>query len=199
MGMKEKITKQSILLFEKKGFSETSIQEIVEALNVTKGTFYYYFNSKEQLLMDIHLGYINDLLARQESIQKSGVGSEEKLKAMVQLLISDIKEQGPSGRVFFREMRHLAEGNAEEVKQKREQFRLNIEDTIQEGMAAGEFREGLSPGILAFAILGVTNWSYQWFNPNGELSAERLTEIYCDFVLNGIGQKRKEGVDSNGT
>ncbi|MGI2328704.1 TetR/AcrR family transcriptional regulator [Planococcus sp. YIM B11945] len=197
--MKEKITKQSILLFEKKGFSETSIQEIVETLNVTKGTFYYYFESKEQLLMDIHLGYINDLLARQETIRKSSASNEEKLIGIVHLLITDIQEQGPSGKVFFREMRHLTEGNAEEVKTKREQFRLNIEEIIRDGIAASEFRKELSPGILAFAVLGVTNWSYQWFNPNGEISAEHLTEIYCDFILKGISQFRNKGADSNGT
>ncbi len=51
--MKEKIIEKAIELFEKKGFSTTSIQDIVDELGVTKGSFYYYFSSKEQLLMDI--------------------------------------------------------------------------------------------------------------------------------------------------
>lgn len=184
--MKEKITKQSILMFEKKGFSDTSIQDIVEAVGVTKGTFYYYFTSKEQLLMDIHLGYIDDLLARQEAILKKGSGSQEKLESIVFLLISDIKGHGPSGRVFFREMRHLAKENAAEVKEKRERFRLNIEKLIALGMQQGEFRQNLQADMIAFAILGATNWSYQWFNPSGGISAERLAEIYSDLILNGI-------------
>src|SRR5699024_11597620 len=66
--IKEEITKHSIQLFEKKGFSQTSIQDIVDVLDVTKGTFYYYFSSKEQLLMDIHLQYIDNLLSRQQMI-----------------------------------------------------------------------------------------------------------------------------------
>lgn len=184
--MKEKITRQSILLFEKKGFSETSVQDIVEALNVTKGTFYYYFTSKEQLLMDIHVNYIDDLLERQKQIEKKNASNVEKLKSIVHLLIGDIKNQGASGRVFFREMRHLTDVNAEEVKGKREQFRLNIEQLIASGIAAGEFRESLSPPLTAFAVLGVTNWSYQWFNPSGEISTEQLAGMYCDFILNGI-------------
>ena len=184
--MKEKITQQSVLLFEKKGFSETSIQDIVEAMGVTKGTFYYYFTSKEQLLMDIHLQYIDDLLNRQEQITATGKSNLEKLKSVVYLLIGDIKDHGASGKVFFREMRHLKDENAEEIKGKREQFRLNIEQLIARGIEAGEFRNGLSPAVTAFAILGITNWSYQWFSPSGEIPAERLAEIYCDFILNGI-------------
>ncbi|MDN7243202.1 TetR/AcrR family transcriptional regulator [Planococcus sp. N028] len=184
--MKEKITQQSVVLFEKKGFSETSIQDIVEALSVTKGTFYYYFASKEQLLMDIHLGYIDDLLTRQKQLASSALTNSEKMKSIVHLLIDDIKSHGASGRVFFREMRHLTVGNAEVIKKKREQFRVNIEELIARGMEQGEFRKDLSPALTAFAILGVTNWSYQWFNPSGEISAPQLAESYCDFILNGI-------------
>lgn len=184
--MKEKIIEESILLFERKGFSETSIQDIVEAIGVTKGTFYYYFSSKEQLLMDIHLGYIDDLLERQAAIHKTAASNQQKLKQMVQLLIADIKDHGPSGRVFFREMRHLAEDNAGAVKAKREEFRINIENLLTEGMEEGEFRKDIKPDMTAFAVLGITNWSYQWFNPAGEVSAESLAEIYSDLILNGI-------------
>ncbi|MES9741731.1 helix-turn-helix domain-containing protein, partial [Priestia megaterium] len=53
--MKDLMMERSIQLFAQKGFKETSIQDIVNELNVTKGTFYYYFKSKQELLMDIHL------------------------------------------------------------------------------------------------------------------------------------------------
>ncbi|WP_223637332.1 TetR/AcrR family transcriptional regulator [Planococcus sp. 4-30] len=184
--MKENIKQKSILLFEEKGFSETSIQDIVEAIGVTKGTFYYYFTSKEQLLMDIHLGYIDDLLERQEKIRQKQLSNREKVTQLIALLITDIANHGPSGKVFFREMRHLCEDNALEVKGKREKFRKNLEGIISDGMAQNEFRQGLEPDIITFAILGVTNWSYQWFNPTGGISADRLAAVYSDLILNGI-------------
>lgn len=192
--MKAEIKQESILLFEKKGFSETSIQDIVEALGVTKGTFYYYFQSKEELLMDIHLGYIDDLLERQEKIMQEGLDSRGQLIRIVELLIGDIEEHGPSGRVFFREMRHLGEANAEEVKDKRERFRLEIEALIRRGIQAGEFRREIRADMAAFAILGVTNWSYQWFNPGGGIPAGRLAEIFSDMILNGMAEKEEESI-----
>lgn len=192
--MKAEIKQESILLFEKKGFSETSIQDIVEALGVTKGTFYYYFQSKEELLMDIHLGYIDDLLERQEKIMQEGLDSRGQLIRIVELLIGDIEEHGPSGRVFFREMRHLGEANAEEVKDKRERFRLEIEALIRRGVQAGEFRREIRADMAAFAILGVTNWSYQWFNPGGSIPAGQLAEIFSDMILNGMAEKEEESI-----
>lgn len=96
--MKQKIIQESILLFERKGFGSTSIQDIVDALNVTKGTFYYYFSSKEQLLMDIHSEYIEDLLKRQAAIIEKPGTFREKLHDIVYLLIADIEAQGlPAG------------------------------------------------------------------------------------------------------
>lgn len=192
MAMKDRIKEQSISLFEKKGFSETSIQDIVEALNVTKGTFYYYYGSKEQLLMDIHKEYIDDLLQRQQKIIDSGASQRDKLKGVIQMLISDIARNGDSGKVFFREMRHLTEDNATEIKRRREQFRLTIEEVIRQGAETGEFRKQLRPDMTALAVLGITNWTYQWFNSSGELAADELAEIYSSIVLEGINTRNEK-------
>jgi len=185
--MKKEIIEHSILLFEKKGFSQTSIQDIVDALNVTKGTFYYYFSSKEELLMDIHLQYIDDLLNRQAMIlHDASLSCCKKLAKIIHLLISDIKERGPSARVFFREIRHLSNKNVKVIKKKRTEFRVNIQRLIEEGIAKGEFKSHLQADLIAFGILGVTNWSYQWFKPEGKVTDEALSHIFTDMILNGI-------------
>ena len=117
--MKEKITEQSVKLFQEKGFSETSIQDIVDSLGVTKGTFYYYFTSKEILLMEIHLRYIDDLLIRQKVIIDSTKNYRDKIIRIVSLIILDIEKQRANGRVYFREMRNLTPENAKKIKKKK--------------------------------------------------------------------------------
>ncbi|MBM6617547.1 TetR family transcriptional regulator [Bacillus suaedaesalsae] len=185
--MKEKITEQAILLFEKNGFSETSIQDIVNHLHVTKGTFYYYFTSKEELLMDIHNGYIDDVLKRQDQILKERNKScKEKLYEIVFMLISIIESQGESARVFFREMKNLSEEHKEDLIKKREIFRNNLQELLEEGKDKKEFHEDLSSDIVSFGILGMTNWSYQWFKPNGKKSDQEVAKIFTDMVLKGI-------------
>jgi AcrR family transcriptional regulator len=185
--VKERITEQSILLFEKKGFSETSIQDIVDSLGVTKGTFYYYFSSKEQLLMDIHIGYIDDMLAIQGKILSDDLKNcKEKLYEIVLMLLSNIESQGPSARVFFREMRNLSEKNLTEIIAKRDKFRLSLQGLLDEGKERKEFRENLQTDIVAFGILGVTNWSYQWFNPKGKHTDEEVAKIFVEMILQGI-------------
>jgi AcrR family transcriptional regulator len=185
--VKEKITAQSIRLFEKKGFTETSIQDVVDSLGVTKGTFYYYFSSKEELLMDIHLGYIDGLLYNQEQILNDASKSyKEKLSANVYMLITNITTQGAAAKIFFREMNNLSSEHIELIVQKRDQFRLNIEGLIRDGVEKGEFRQELNVPIITMGILGITNWSYQWFNPNGRSTDREVAEIFVEMILKGI-------------
>ncbi|MCM2532102.1 TetR/AcrR family transcriptional regulator [Neobacillus pocheonensis] len=185
--MKEKITEASIQLFEKNGFSETSIQDIVDSIGVTKGTFYYYFSSKEELLMDIHLSYIDELLVHQNRILKDESRTyKEKLFDIVNLLISDIKSRGAVAKIFFREMKNLNEKRTALIIPKRDQFRFNIQELIEVGMDSGEFRPDLNASIIAFGILGITNWSYNWFNPKGSCSDQEVAEIFVEMILKGI-------------
>ncbi|GAE26968.1 transcriptional regulator [Halalkalibacter wakoensis JCM 9140] len=184
--MKEKLIKISISLFGQNGFTETSIQDIVEALGVTKGTFYYYFKSKEELLMEIHLRYIEDLLKGQNEIVSKESTQEQKLFEMVYMLMQHIEGHGQSARVFFREMQHLNEAHLEDIFKKSDAFKDNMKKVIEDGIKKKEFRQDLHANIVTLAILGAVNWSYHWFNPLGELSDHAVSKIYIDLMLNGL-------------
>jgi TetR/AcrR family transcriptional regulator, cholesterol catabolism regulator len=184
--VKDKLTEHSIRLFEKKGFKETSIQDIVDSIGVTKGTFYYYFSSKEELLMDINLGYINYLLEKQKEILANHRSCKEKLFEIVYLLIGNIKTQGYAAKIFFREMKNLNEERLALIVPKRDEFRLNVEKILNEGIEKGEFRADLNAHIVTFGILGASNWSYQWFNPNGVSTDREVAEIFVEMILEGI-------------
>lgn len=185
--MRGRIIKESIDLFDKKGFSKTSIQDIVDMIGVTKGTFYYYFKSKQELLMDIHLSFIKELLSEQEVILKDEyLSSKVKMNNLIYLIIKDIKVQGKSARVFSREFRHLDDKQLKLINDYRKEFRINLQRLIGEGIEKGEFRNDLRSDIVTFGILGMVNRSYNWYNPDGEVLEEELVSTYMDIILNGI-------------
>ncbi|QCR32672.1 TetR/AcrR family transcriptional regulator [Lysinibacillus sp. SGAir0095] len=185
--MRGRIIKESIDLFDKKGFSKTSIQDIVDTIGVTKGTFYYYFKSKQELLRDIHLNYIKELLKEQEIILRDEyISFEEKMQKLIYLIIKNIRVHGKSARVFNREVRHLDEEQVKSVNVYRKEFRFNLQKLIEEGIEKGEFREHLRSDIVIFGILGMVNRSYNWYKPDGEVTEEELVSIYMDLILNGI-------------
>lgn len=185
--MKDLMMERSIQLFAQKGFKETSIQDIVNELNVTKGTFYYYFKSKQELLMDIHLQYIERLIENQETILADKTTSyPEKLHSIIFKLVHDIEKEGLRAKVFFREMRHLSEEHLEQIIPKRDRFKENVQEIIEKGMEAGQFRSDLPSGIVTLGILGMTNWSYFWFQPDGEKSDREVAAIFYKMLMKGI-------------
>lgn len=46
----------------------------------------------------------------------------------------------------------------------------------------------MNPDMVTRGILGMTNWSYYWFDPTGKVSEEDLTSIYLEMILNGIAK-----------
>lgn len=185
--MKERIIQKGSDLFQVNGFTQTSIQDIVQALGVTKGTFYYYFTSKEELLMEINLRYINEVLEKQKAIMNDAAfDSKMKIKEIMTMLIKLIDKQGANAKIFFREINNLNEKHLEVILKKRKEFYLNLQKIVEEGIEKGELRPDLRPDIVTFGILGVCNWSYNWFNPKGELTDVEVAHIFADMILNGI-------------
>ena len=137
--------------------------------------------------MDIHKRYIDGALRRQaEILEDPSTNYRATLFDMIFMQLHAIDQQGASARVFFREIRHLGEERLAEIIPKRNQFRANLEMLLQKGVELGEFQKKLNVKIIALGILGLTNWSYQWFHPDGELNDREVTEVFVHMVLQGI-------------
>lgn len=70
----------SVKLFAEKGFRRTSVEDILAATGIAKGTFYYYFKSKEELLDAAIEQYSNQIFAALNPVTANKtVSAKEKL------------------------------------------------------------------------------------------------------------------------
>jgi TetR/AcrR family transcriptional repressor of nem operon len=74
-GTKEHILKTSLLLFLQKSYRDVTMKEIVKKTGLSKGAFYHYFNSKEELFKEIvnvffSMGIIDYSVFNQDSLHK---------------------------------------------------------------------------------------------------------------------------------
>ncbi len=91
--MKEKeklIIETSIKLFATKGFNATSVQEIVNECDISKGAFYLYFKSKEALLLAIMNYYFKMITAKVNEIENEELPPNEKFQKQLECQLVEI-------------------------------------------------------------------------------------------------------------
>lgn len=77
---KNEIINASERLFHAKGYEKCTVNDIIKEVSIAKGTFYYYFKSKEEVMDSIVMRYIYIVISRvNEIIKKDNICTEEKL------------------------------------------------------------------------------------------------------------------------
>lgn len=173
-------------LFDANGYRETSMDAIADAVGIKKASVYYYFPGKDQLLVELHEEMIELIISAQE--ERTGnrdIPPGQMLLAMMTDLIS-LQESHPGHlKIFFEHYRELPEPVRTQIAEKREHYRQQLIQVLHDGVRAGELGE-LDVELTAMAVLGMCNWTYQWFRPGGRLTAAQVAERFWSMLRQGI-------------
>src|SRR4051812_1046860 len=85
---KQRIFGGAVRLFAEKGYQTTTVDEITEAADVAKGTFFNYFQTKEAVLQDFARLQMSRIEQAREQV-KSGENLREVLREMVRNLYKE--------------------------------------------------------------------------------------------------------------
>ncbi|PLR78761.1 hypothetical protein CU633_04230 [Bacillus sp. V3-13] len=182
---REEILEISLRLFVSKGFNSTSMQDIADAAGITKGGLYYYVKSKDDILFSLHDRFINEGLCRLEIVDKQTMGTKEKLIKLLNTHLEIIYQYKDDITLFFKEFDQLSPDKFKIVQKKRDEYYDIFFRTVEKGKNEGAFNVGDSK-IVVLYMLGASNFMYQWYNPYGRMTIDQLSNIYIDFVLNGL-------------
>lgn len=82
---KKRMIETAIDLFAHKGFHAVSVKEITDNSDVSKGTFYIYFDSKEDLLLSIYKYYYQLMMERIDQVRARNAGPKDSLASQIQV------------------------------------------------------------------------------------------------------------------
>ena len=85
MNLRDSIVQSVFDLFISKGIDNVSVNDIIKELNMTKGGFYYYFKSKDELISEIIDKHVIKIIWRQlrlaeEQVSAEGLPVKEKMR-----------------------------------------------------------------------------------------------------------------------
>lgn len=183
---RQRIIETALDLFEKKGYHGVTVDEIVETAGTSKGGFYHNFKAKDALLYEIHDVFISYVLKETKTAYEQHETAIDQVRAMLFAFTNVFDLYKRHITVFYDESAYLPPAYKEEIKEKRTEYRKLIERVIEDGKSSGHFREAISTAITTMAIIGLVNWTYKWYQQNGQLTMEQITSYFNDFILRGI-------------
>jgi len=186
---RDRILKAAIELFTKKGFEMTNVQSIARKAKIAKGTFYNFFEKKE----DVLLYFLDNEISKSGDEIERNMGSAKTIAEQLQLVIpAYIKHIFPNKeftKVLMKE-RVVKIGTG---KNKNELVLMQqVTGLIDRAKQRNEIQQGIDSRRLAEMIFGFyTMYVIYWANgfiKTKKQCVERINEV-ISLVINGVGKK----------
>lgn len=179
-------------LFEAEGYSTTSMERLADMTGIRKPTLYHYFPSKSEILQRIHDEFIVLLQETFTAREATGASPSERLHGSMTDILDLMRSHRGHVRVFFDHHRELPPEGHAKISAKRDAYFAQITALIDAGVEAGELRP-VDSHLTGLAIFGMCNWAYNWYNPDGPLTPEQISDYFWRLLIEGIGTPDTEG------
>lgn len=171
-------------IFQEKGYKAASLEDVASELHISRPAIYHHVESKEEILREIYQKATIRLTDGLSEFITMEMPLEEKLNRIIHHHVLAVLRNRDLVAIFFHEGNSLPKRYATRTKRKQREYHKAIEAVIQEGVEKGVFRD-VHPTMTTYAIMGMCNWAYQWYSPDGPLSAEEISDIFADLICNG--------------
>lgn len=172
-------------LFRAKGFDRITMEDVARELGLLKGSLYYYFDSKQEILDEILVAPRRHLLDQFERIVGSDATADEKLRQAITEFITAFDIEYPAMSVAVYERFDQSAEQRSNIQLLRRRIQGILEQIVQQGVEEGRFLTE-SPKMATFAIVGMCNWLSTWYEKGGSSTSRRIAENFADLILNGL-------------
>lgn len=189
---RERLYQAALQLFAERGFLKTTVEDITEAADVGKGTFFNYFQTKEHILAEFGGGYVS---AMEHALEEARATEGPIIDVIRELAITSIRKINEH-EALLRAI-YAAHASCEsvrlELKQRVVACRRLLADIIKLGQARGEIRRDIPAVELArqtqSIFMGVSmGWA---ICPSSTL--RKVLEETWDLLLPGLRTSASRG------
>jgi AcrR family transcriptional regulator len=173
-------------IFYKKGYSETSVQDVADAVGILKGSLYYYIDSKEDLLYQALLEVHEDAKAVVTETAALDLPPLDRLRIYIQRHVEYNASNLAKIAVYYHDFGLLTPDREKAIVGQRKFYESFVQSLIKEAQERGEVEPSVDPLLISYAIFGVVNWLYTWYAPTGSATPEYLGRLYAEIIVSGI-------------
>ena len=184
---RQEILRTAARLFQQQGYDATPMNDVAAALKLSKGGLYHHFQSKDEILFHIMSDAMDITEERVINAARRVEGAEERLRTLIRLHIEVvISEEDREITVMLHENHPLPAGFRRKINARKKDYVHFVENLIADVQRQRNSPARVTPRAAAFALLGMINWVYQWYKPEGSLQAHNLVPQFTELVFGGI-------------
>jgi AcrR family transcriptional regulator len=167
------------------------MNDVAAALKLSKGGLYHHFQSKDEILfhimshaMQLTEDRVINVVRRIDGTSHAGL--EERLRTLIRLHIQVVLS--PEDReitVMLHENHPLPPALRRKINGRKKDYLVFVENLIADVQRKRNSASKVTPRAAAFALVGMINWIYQWYKPDGPLTGDALVRQYTDIFFHG--------------
>ncbi|HEY0003961.1 MAG TPA: TetR/AcrR family transcriptional regulator [Pyrinomonadaceae bacterium] len=183
----EFILRTAAQIFAEKSYHSTSMRDISRATGVSLAGLYHYCRSKEELLFLIQDNCFGHVLERLN--QRLGETSDpvERLRIFIDNHLAFFAANMAEMKVLSHEAESLEGEMLDRVAGKKQQYtRLARRILSEVQQALPEAQRQINLTVATYALFGMMNWIYNWYDPRGKLTVAELVETLTRLFLVGL-------------
>ena len=160
--------------------------DISRATGVSLAGLYHYCESKEELLFLIQDHCFGRVVERFEARTKGITDPFEKLRIFIDNHLSFFAANMAEMKVLSHEAESLEGERHKHVSGKKEKYAKLARKILREIQESHDANPQIDLTVATYALFGMMNWIYNWYNPRGKLSVGELVESVTRLFLNGF-------------
>ncbi len=183
---RQEILRTAARLFQQQGYDATSMNDVAAALKLSKGGLYHHFQSKDEILFHIMSHAMEITEERVINVARRIEDPEERLRTLIRLHIQVVLS--PEDReitVMLHENHPLPPALRRKINGRKKDYVHFVENLIAEVQRQKSFPSTVTPRAAAFALVGMINWIYQWYKPDGPLTGDAIVRQFTDIFFRG--------------
>jgi AcrR family transcriptional regulator len=182
----EFILRTAARIFAEKSYHSTSMRDISRETNVSLAGLYHYCRSKEELLFLIQDNCFGRVLERLEK-QLEGVNDPvAKLSLFIENHLSFFAANMAEMKVLSHEAESLRGDLHAHVSTRKDNYTKLARKILQEVQDARASEQRVDLTVATYALFGMMNWIYNWYDPQGKLKVHDLAQHLTQLFLGGF-------------
>jgi AcrR family transcriptional regulator len=182
----EFILRNAARIFAEKNYHSTTMRDISRATNVSLAGLYHYCKSKEELLFLIQDNCFGRVLERLEERLQDANDPSTKLGIFIENHLSFFAANMAEMKVLSHEADSLAGDLHTHVSTKKEKYTRLAREILKEIQQSPENESQIDLTVATYALFGMMNWIYNWYDPRGKLKVSELVDNVTRLFLHGF-------------